>query len=54
MPSSAPLCYNKVGLPRDHDQGREEVGFAGRADQCLVRGCFLRFVAIICQHRFSK
>ena len=30
----------KVALPRDHERGREEVGFAGRADRCLVRRCF--------------
>ena len=27
----------KVALPTDHDLGREEVGFAGRADRCYVR-----------------
>ena len=41
----------KVALPRDHDRGREEVGFAGRADRCLVRRCFPRIVPIICRHR---
>ena len=34
-------------MNRDHDRGREEVGFAGRADRYLVRRCFPRFVAII-------
>ena len=33
----------KVALPRDHEPGREEVGFAGRADKCPVRQCFPRF-----------
>ena len=28
----------KVALPRDHDRGREEVGFAGRAERCLSDG----------------
>ena len=40
----------KVALPTDHYRGRKEVGFAGRADRCLVRRCFPRFVAIIFGH----
>jgi hypothetical protein len=27
----------KAALPRDHERGREEVGFAGRADRYHVR-----------------
>jgi len=53
-------------LPRDHERGREEVGFAcradrchvrwcfglaGSADRCHVRWCFPRFVDIIYRHR---
>jgi len=41
----------EVALPRDHDQRREEVEFAGRADQCLVRQYFQRFLAIIYRHQ---
>jgi hypothetical protein len=37
----------KVALPRDHERGREEDGFAGRADRCHVGRCFPRFVDII-------
>ena len=39
----------KVALPRDHDRGREEVRFAGRADRYLVRRCFPIFVSITCR-----
>ena len=37
----------KVALPRDHERGREEVGFAGRADRCLVRRCFPSIITCI-------
>jgi hypothetical protein len=40
----------KVASPTDHDRGREEVGFAGRADRRHVRRVFPRFVAIICRY----
>ena len=41
----------KVALPRDHERGREEVGFAGRADRCHVRCCCPKFVDIIYRRR---
>ena len=41
----------KVSLPRDHELGRDEVGFVGRADRCHVRRCCPRFVNIVYQHR---
>jgi len=40
----------KVALPRDHERGREEVGFAGRADRCHVRRRYQRFVGIMYRH----
>jgi len=41
----------KDTLPRDHEQGWEAVGFAGRAGRCYVRWCCPRFVDIIFRHR---
>jgi hypothetical protein len=40
-----------VTSPRDYERGREEVGFAGRADRCHVRRCCARFVDIIYRRR---
>jgi hypothetical protein len=41
----------KVALPRDHERGREEVVFAGRAVRCHVRRCYPRSVDIIYRRR---
>jgi hypothetical protein len=42
-----PSAKTKVALPRNHERGRKEVVFAGRADRCHVRQCCPRFVDII-------
>jgi len=48
-PSSAPLLQRKLHCPGDHERGREEVGFAGRADRCHVR----RYLPKICGYYLS-